>query len=729
MRTRRTIAVPSLLAALAVTGAAHAAPTLRVQVNQHGDFLLIGNTLGYDCAVDPSTIVVGTLAADACVQSASDLSDSSPDVYWVSDDPSAGMALADTATMPSAARTTAVLSVPVGATVTHAFLYWAATNTSGTPDTQVVIERPGAGGFGPTTLTALQSWAPGLDNGYQSVADVTALVQQHGSGAYRVSDIDVAPFANVDVSVLFGGFWMVVFYQLPTDPLRNLALFDGFDVVKAGANQSATLSGFLVPTSGFTGKLGVVAFEGDNTATGDSMLFNNVTLSDAQNPVNNFFNSTRSWLGAPVSVAGDLPQLTGTPGSMAGVDIDVVDITAELTKGQTSAPIQAITASPVGDTYYLGGFITSISTFAPDLSTSTKDATDVNGGATVPGDVIQYTITVDNTGNDGTAQAVLTDPLPPQVTYVPGSIQIVSGDNAGPKTDAAGDDQAEYDAATRSVVVRLGKGADATNGGDLASNATTVISFQVTVNSGVTGDVANQASVQAGGALGAPVNTWTTDGNGSAAGSPPTVVTVNQCATNADCAAPDPICDTGVTPHACVQCLADSDCGSTTSGRVCDTTMDTCVDGCRGMGGNGCPQGQTCSSMTNAIGQCSTPGTGSNSSSGTASSGTASSGTGGAGGGSAASGASSSASSTTSSTSGASTSAGTGGSESGSGTGASNSTGGDSGVGGGGGTSGNNQQGNCSCNLASEDGGLSSGLAVAAVALLAGRRRRRARKG
>ncbi len=624
MSTSRTIGIPCLAAALAAsTGVAHAAPALRVQVDQHGDFLLIGNTLGYDCAVGtPAPIVVGTLAADACAQSATNLGDSSPDVFWQADAPALGSALADTTTLPAAARSTAVLTVPAGATVTHAFLYWAATNTTGVADTQVTLDRVGAGGFGPITVDAVDSWVPGTDDGYQSVADVTALVQQVGSGAFRVSDIDVAPFANVDKDVLFGGFWMVVFYQLDTDPLRNLALFDGFDVVKSGSNQSATLSGFLVPSTGFTGKLGVVAFEGDNTGTGDKLLFNNVALSDTQNPVNNFFNSTRSWLGSPVSVAGDLPQLTGTPGSYAGVDLDVVDITGQLTMGQSSAPIQATTT---GDTYFLGGFITSISTFVPDLTTSTKTATDVNGGLLIPGDVLRYTITATDTGNDATAKTVLTDALPAGVTYVPGSINVVSGDNAGMKTDAAGDDQAEYVAATRTVVVRLGKNANGTAGGSIAAGTSTVVTFDVTVSSGFTGNIANQGSIQASGLLGAPLATYLTDGNGTAAGSPPTVVFVDQCATNADCAAPDPICDTAVSPHACVQCLSDGDCGGMMSGVVCDTTMDTCIAGCRGTGGNGCPQGQTCSSTTSAIGTCSTPSAASSSSS-------AGSGTGGAGG-------------------------------------------------------------------------------------------------
>jgi clumping factor A len=593
---RRTFATSCFVAALVASGTAQAAPSLRVQVNQHGDFLLIGNTLGYDCA-SSAAIVVGTLAPDACMQSSSDLSDSSPDVFWRADAPVDGMALADTTTPASEARSTAVLAIPAGATVTNAFLYWAATNTTGVADTSVTLDRPGPGGFGPLTITALQSWVPGVDDGYQSVADVTALVQQYGSGAFRVSDIDVAPFADVDKDVLFGGFWLTVFYELDTDPLRNLALFDGLDVVKSGSNQSVTLSGFLVPSTGFTGKLGVIAFEGDNTGTGDALLFNNTVLSNAQNPANNFFNSTRSTLGAPVSVAGDLPQLTGTPGSYAGVDLDIVDITAELSQGQTSAPLEAKTT---GDTYYLGGFITSLSTNAPDLTTSTKTAVDVNGGLLLPGDTLEYTITVTNEGNDSAVKTILTDALPPQVTFVPGSITV----DGVAKTDMAGDDQAEIVAASDSIVVRLGAGASASAGGSLVAGASTTIVFDVKINSGVVGNVANQGSIQAAGLLGAAVATFLTDGNGPGPGSPPTVVFVDGCATNADCTSPDPICDTAVSPHACVACLTDSDCGGVTSGMVCDPT-DTCIDGCRGTGGNGCPTPQVCSSTTMAIGTCS----------------------------------------------------------------------------------------------------------------------------
>lgn len=61
--------------------------------------------------------------------------------------------------------------------------------------------------------------------------------------------------------------------------------------------------------------------------------------------------------------------------------------------------------------------------------------------------------------------------LPPGTTYVPGSLRVVDGPNPGVKTDRAGDDQGAYDAASDTVVFRLGTGASASQGGSLANTA------------------------------------------------------------------------------------------------------------------------------------------------------------------------------------------------------------------------------------------------------------------
>ena len=157
------------LIGLGKSNSAYAAPGLRLQVDQHGDFVLIGNTFGYDCAAGTPAPVVGAIGSCG-----TNTADSSPDIFWRSDSPSAGQAEANDAITAAQARSTAVLAIPAGAQVTHAYLYWSALN-SGVADDTATFERPGA--FS-SSITALQSIVSASTR-YLSVADVTALVQTH----------------------------------------------------------------------------------------------------------------------------------------------------------------------------------------------------------------------------------------------------------------------------------------------------------------------------------------------------------------------------------------------------------------------------------------------------------------------------------------------------------------------------------------------------------------------
>jgi uncharacterized repeat protein (TIGR01451 family) len=550
---------------LLASGTASAAPALRVQVNQRGDFALIGNTLAHDCAPATPAPVVGTVGACG-----TNTSDNAPDVYWRADVPAIGLgAQADIVNTAATARSGAMLNLPAGANVTHAFLYWAASLDMGqTPTNVVKIERPGGGGFN-SMITALNVVSLSGNSFYQAVADVTALVQAQGSGYFRLGNFNASALPNLNNNNVFAGWWMAVFYQLPTDPPRNLALFDGFDSVNASPPSNsitATLSGFKVPNAGFKGKLGVIAFEGDNGTMGDGLNFNGSALTNALNPVNDFFNSTRSYddgtaVVSAVSTVGDLPQLTGTQGSMSGLDIDVVDISSKLAAGQTSATINATTT---GDNYFLSGFITSITTFKQDFTTSTKVVSDVNGGAVLVGDVLQYTITVTNSGNDDSVNTIVTDPLPAGVTFVPNSIQITPG--AG---------QGTYDAATNTVVARVGTGATSTQGGTVAVGQSVTVTFQVKINVGATGTISNQAKITASGKQGAPAEDAPTDGNGSTAGAPPTSIPIDACADDTQCAPPTLHCNTAPTPNVCVECLNDSQCSG--SKATCLNSACVCV--------------------------------------------------------------------------------------------------------------------------------------------------------
>src|SRR5262249_9786658 len=81
--------------------------------------------------------------------------------------------------------------------------------------------------------------------------------------------------------------------------------------------------------------------------------------------------------------------------------------------------------------------------------------------------------------------------LPANTTYVPGSLQILTGPNAGRKTDAGGDDQANVTG--RTVTFRLGTGADANAGGTIGVNVATSVNFRVTVDQAAAGStISNQ---------------------------------------------------------------------------------------------------------------------------------------------------------------------------------------------------------------------------------------------
>ncbi|HEY1086974.1 MAG TPA: isopeptide-forming domain-containing fimbrial protein, partial [Archangium sp.] len=495
-------AIPSvLLGILVLSTSSLAAQNVRFSTDQRGDFVLIGNTNTYDCGNSPVVPLVGTVGTCGV-----NTTDTSGDIFWRADSLTTGQAQANTTVTLAQTRTTAVLALPAGATVTYARLYWAA---KGSPDSNVTLDREG--GFS-QSITADVTYTP-VSASYQSSADVTALVQAQGTGAYRVSGIDSLNAVNLNDSTFFSTWSMVVFYRLDTEPPRNLTLFDGFDQVDTATSANVTLTGFLVPDAGFDGKLGIIAYEGDATLNGESFTFDGVAASDGLNPSNNALNGTKTRLGVAQSQAGDLPRLTGGVGSVTGFDLDVFDVTAQLTGGvgsvtgfdldvfdvtaqldpfQTSAPLSA---SSTQDFFIHGAFITSVSTLKPIFVNVSKTVVDVNGGTVQAGDVLEYTITGTNSGTDSATGVVLTDDLPAGVTYVPGTLEVVSGPNAGVKTDASGDDQGEYVAATRTARVRLGTGANATSGGSIAIGESFSVRLRVTVDANAPATIANQANL------------------------------------------------------------------------------------------------------------------------------------------------------------------------------------------------------------------------------------------
>ncbi|MCU0657460.1 MAG: isopeptide-forming domain-containing fimbrial protein, partial [Polyangiaceae bacterium] len=656
-------------------------PTLRFQKDLKGDIAVFGSTLAHDCGTKAA------LPQGATVSCAgqNNIADTAPDIYWRDN-------VANGSIEPLQARTSATLKMPPGSKVVYARLYWAAIKKGNAPDTTATLDWLG----GPSTvIKADATWTQATNLNslpdtfyYQASGDATAFISEWGAGDFRVTDVDGLPLAGLNLDRAFTGWTMVVFFENESEQLRNLALFDGFTYIAPAEGTKKVevdLKGFLVPP-GFDAKMTALTYEGDTDYGGDFFLINGNKASDALNPENNFFNSSRSVLGSAVSGDFDVPKLSGLPGIMSGYDLDTVDISKFIKPNDTSAKIGAQSDL---DIFILGAFATSITNKAPNF-TVTKTANDLDGGALLPGDEIEFTITLTNTGNDPSIDTVLTDVLEPGLEYIPGSITL----NGAPKTDTSGDDEAQYSGATSTLSWFLGSAAGPSKGGKVAVGASITVSFRAKISADKEeGSVSNQALLKGVGEAirvanpAAPLSEWLSDGDPNEVGPQKTVVVIKECETSADCndltkpfcdtttftcqpcktdanctnpllpaCQPDgscnecsesnqgfckndePICnvptgtctvckpatsndpgdaskcDNNPDGEACIAgvggdnfcgCTKDSDCGSPTSGRVCDTA-DTlkCIDGCRGEGGNGCPTTLLCTSKDSSIGKC-----------------------------------------------------------------------------------------------------------------------------
>jgi uncharacterized repeat protein (TIGR01451 family) len=514
------------LAALLMTGSAHAQgteKTPRYWSDQHGNAVLIGNTLAQGCNIETPAPLVGT-AGDPCESHAGKRDDTSPDYFWTLQSSAAGEeAVADSSVLPRDARSRARLVLPKGARVTYARVYWAATRSNSQKPSARSPEQPDTtaeltfradaplGAQETRSLTADVTFTPQFeatrDFQYQASLDVTDFVQKSGPGLYELGGVDTIDLRGryFFSEFMFSAWWMAVFYELDSEPMRDLKLYDGLDAV-AGASITVNLRGFYVPARANEAKLGVVAFDGDDYDKGDWLDFNKVRMGNALNPADNFFNSTRSHqplavgaVGTPetvavaVSVAGDLPRLTGTQGSMSGLDLDVVDVT--MAPGTQTAEVKVGTS---GDIYWLGGFVSSIATKRPDFRETYKTVENLSraDGTAQPGDRLRYTITTKNTGDDDAIGTKFLDTLPAQLAYVPDSLRV----NSRPVTDRSGDDVGSWDGST--LTVYLGRGATPTKGGEMIMGDSATIQFEALVAAGAKGTIENVAIINAAGRLG-----------------------------------------------------------------------------------------------------------------------------------------------------------------------------------------------------------------------------------
>jgi len=167
------------------------------------------------------------------------------------------------------------------------------------------------------------------------------------------------------------------------------------------------------------------------------------------------------------------------PSDVAPGSVESVDVTASATITDGSNTITC-TNSVADTTTVIEGYL--------QLTKS------VSATTAVPGDVLTYTVKYKNIGDKDAIGVVITDQVPDHTTFVDDGFDTGKGlcydancdgdcdDTDDAKyTNSSGDDAAEYDSTNNLVRFRVGRGADASDGGTVAPGEEGCVMFKVRV--------------------------------------------------------------------------------------------------------------------------------------------------------------------------------------------------------------------------------------------------------
>ncbi|MBS1934580.1 MAG: DUF11 domain-containing protein, partial [Bacteroidetes bacterium] len=402
------------------------------------------------------------------------------------------------------------LSLPSGTnTIKFARLYWgghlSSSDFSSSNLTTVKIKN-GTGNYGSVTIPATQVNVISQTNGsgntyylYQSYADITNFVQSHGQGTYTLANIPVSTgkYSNSEGGA-YGGWTIVIAYENTSiASYYSIRIYDAFLLVAQNSSaQTVTLSNLNAPNNTLTASdayLSTFAWEGDanlaassSNNAGDYLQINGHTYSDAINPATNMWNGTISNNGSFVTSTN--PNYK----NQMGIDIDQINVGANYGISSNTTSV-TVTFGTEADQYYPSVFAFSIKMKDP-LVTINKTVTGSKSPVTslFANETLTYVISGQNTGAGDLAGAYITDTLPSDVTYVPGTIKVYSYPSGTPvaMTDVAGDDQAFISttpAGRQVLTFYVGTGATSSGGGVLAGATSDQykVQFQATTPSTV----------------------------------------------------------------------------------------------------------------------------------------------------------------------------------------------------------------------------------------------------
>lgn len=270
---------------------------------------------------------------------------------------------------------------------------------------------------------------------YACYADVTALLTALAdpTGDYTVANIRSVTGSLTPGGGAAGGWTLVIVYENPTLTGKLITTFDGFARVRDTDQVDIDYNGFnTIPVGPVRANIGAAALEGDFRITGDRMRIEAAsntgftTMSNGVNPANNFFNSNITLNGTVTT--------NRTPNSIntLGYDTDMFllnnPLNSVIPNNETAATFRFETN---GDQYYPFFNSFNVEIIEPNIIVEKRvediAGNDITGAGVNLGQLLDYVLTFQNTGNDDATNYTLRDVLPANVTFIPANLVLPPG--------------------------------------------------------------------------------------------------------------------------------------------------------------------------------------------------------------------------------------------------------------------------------------------------------------
>ncbi|TVZ51926.1 T9SS type B sorting domain-containing protein [Dokdonia sp. Hel_I_53] len=338
--------------------------------------------------------------------------------------------------------------------IRYAALYWGAVERDSNQDFTNVKFRGPSGGYVDVAGNIIYDRTPigsEIANSlpYACYADVTSIVQglATNTGTYTVANVSSRQGSNGGTGQS-AGWSLYVVYEDPTLPSKSITSFNGFEVVSVatGGTVDVDVDGFrTIPTGPVRANLAFATLEGDSPIPGDFLALNGSSLSTADRPANNFFNSSVTQLNA-LPVNNRNPNSSNTLGFDTGIIAVPNPGNSVINNGDTSA---VVTLGTVQDTYFQYFFSFAVEIIEPDIvfTKTVEDelGQDISDQVVGLGQELNYVISFQNIGNDDGQNLIIRDVLPINTVF-----DFPSGLDLPPGVTVV-----SYDPATREIVLSV----------------------------------------------------------------------------------------------------------------------------------------------------------------------------------------------------------------------------------------------------------------------------------